>query len=224
MNCEEHVRDLYDYALQKGFRKEQFISADNAREFIDTTVDAYDGYPLFQYVFPKKYDRNLFACMIDADFKTRFHTLAGIASSPNFESVLVAEPPLVKKPGMLQYLKQVGIKGVGLFLHSAVFRQDNFENYAAAKRRSYMDEKTWYVYIFATKKQCQRKGYGKKVMNLICSYADEKKARLCLETNLEDNVVMYEHFGFRMVDSGCYRNNVKHFVFLKEPDVSLKGE
>ena len=77
-----------------------------------------------------------------------------------------------------------------------------------------MDKKTWYLYLFATKKEYQKLGFGKKLMEMVRSFADENGCRICLETDLERNVAMYEHFGFRMMDASVYKDNLKHFVML----------
>ncbi len=216
MNCEEYVRDLYDYALFKGLCRDSLFSMDNMDQYIATIVDAFEGYPLLEYTFNHHYDPELHSRMIKLDMQIRFHILMGITGSEEFESVLLAEPPSVRKPGMFQYVRQAGVKNADIFFYPATLRQDSFENYAATKRQDYMDEKTWYIYIFGTKKEYQRKGYGKKLINLMCSYADERNCRLCLETNIEENVVMYEQFGFRMVDSSIYHKKVMHYVFLYE--------
>ena len=216
MSSEGHIRDFYEYTLAKGFQRELFLSRDNMEKYIDTVVEAFNGYPLFQYIFRKKYDADLMTRITNLDLRTRFHTLAGIASSAKFESILIIEPPLAKKPGMLDYIKHADARDAAVFIKPSTYRQDSFENYAVKKMRPYMDEKTWYIYIFTTKKEYQRKGYGKKLMNLMCSYADERKCRISLETNLEDNVAMYEQFGFRLMDSSIYRKKVMHYVFLYE--------
>ena len=76
------------------------------------------------------------------------------------------------------------------------------------------DDNTWYIYIFATRNEFQRQGHGKKLIKLLCSFADINGYRICLETNLKENVTMYENFGFKNMDSSIYKETLEHYVML----------
>ena len=73
--------------------------------------------------------------------------------------------------------------------------------------------KTWYIYIFTTQKKYQRQGYGKKLMEVVSSFAKENEYRIVLETDRLENVAMYEGFGFTLMDASIY-NNLNHYVML----------
>ena len=57
----------------------------------------------------------------------------------------------------------------------------------------------------------QGKGHGGKLLSILRSFADERGYRICLETNDPDNVGLYEHFGYKLVDQSRYQNVLEHF-------------
>ena len=90
-----------------------------------------------------------------------------------------------------------------------------FEKYAAKLREPYSDDKTWYLYNFVTKKDYQRKGYGKSLINIFISFIKENNYRICFEINDSKNVPMYEHFGFKVVKEDKF-GDVNHYVLFLE--------
>ncbi len=215
MNSDERILEFYEYVRQQGFSKELLFTAENQNRFIETSVDGYREYPLFLHIFGGKYDETVFRRMMSVDFLSRLagNTMAGIASS-GYESVLLLEPPASNRVGMKEYVKVAKPADFLLLFKKPMYRLEDFEKYALRKREAYLDENTWYVYIFATKMACQHQGYGKKLLNLMLSYADDKKCRICLETNSAANVQMYEHFSFRVMEDDVYQGTLEHHVML----------
>lgn len=213
-NIDGHITDLYDYALKQGFTEDVFLCHDNQDRYIETATDGYRAYPLFRHVFAGGYDEKTLSRMMSVDFKSRLGTTAGIASSSAYESVMLIEPPNAKKTGMLQYVRVADPGAYTMLLYHCTYRQEDFEKFALEKRKSWLDDKTWYIYIFATRHSLQGMGYGKKLMELMISYADRRGYRLCLETNATGNVAMYGHFGFDTVDTSEYKDVLDHYVML----------
>ena len=212
-NDGEKIKELYDYCIQNGFSKESFLSQDNLDRYIETSIDAYRNYPMFLYVFNGGYDQEILTRMLRVDFKSRMNKMLGI-SNGDYESVILVAPPKAKRTGLMQYIKAADKKSYSLLLNAATYRQDIFEKYALKKRKPYLDERTWYIYIFATKKALQRMGYGKKLMKAVLGFASAKGYRLCLETNASENVAMYQRFGFTLKDSSVFKNKIWHYVMV----------
>lgn len=212
-NSNRFLQEFREYALQEGFLPEQLLQADNVERYVATSVDAYRDYPLFTRLFGGKYDAKTLRRMMSVDFRSRLATVAGIAGS-GYGAVLLAEPPLTKKTGMAQYFKVAKVSDFGLLFHRTTYRQEDYEKFALTRRQPYLNEKTWYLYVFATRKDAQRQGYGKQLMQCMLSFADKRGYQICLETNLEKNVAMYEHFGFQLVDSSTYKGTLEHYVMV----------
>lgn len=211
-NDNPHVRQFYDYALQSGWTEETFFHKNSSEHYIETSVDAYHDYALFRYLFKNKDRDKAFSRMMSVDFRSRLGHLAGIASSDRFESVMLMEPPEAKKVGMIEYFGVGRPSDYKLLFYPSMHRMERFEHFSLKKRKPYLDNNTWYIYIFATKKELQGQGYGKKLMNLFLSFVKEKGYRICLETNERNNVRMYRRFGFELVDSLLYEDAVEHYV------------
>ncbi|MCR4605358.1 MAG: GNAT family N-acetyltransferase [Eubacterium sp.] len=211
---ESLLREFYDYAVRSGFDEELILSRENLMKYVETSVDAYREYPLFLQIFDGRYNEKVLSRMMKVDFRSRLKMMGGIASSSNYESVLLFEPPKTKKTGMVQYVRVADVGDFSLLFKSAMYKQEKYEDYALEKREEYLDDITWYIYIFATKMDCQRQGHGKKIMKLLLDFSDLKGYRICLETNLKENVTMYENFGFKNMDSSVYGENLEHYVML----------
>ncbi len=210
-----YIRSFYDHAEKNGFSRTWMFNGDNLEQYIDTAIDAYSDYALFRHLFKGRYDPELFAHMMNVDFRSRLGITAGIASSGKYESIMLAEPPKTGKTGMSDYLNVARPGDFRLLLEPIIYRLESFEKYSRENRAEFLDDNTWYVYIFATKKAYQRKGCGKKLMEELISYAGENGFRLCLETNESGNLGLYEHFGFRTVKKLLFQNTLEHYILEK---------
>ena len=208
----EKDRKLFiDYCFEKGMEQELFLNENNIEAYAKTAANAFNGYPLLELAFDGNFDEDNFYRMLKVDLKCRIGKAIGIAVE-DYKSVLVIEPPLTKKTGDFQYLKTIDLREFGLLIQKPTRKQSTFEGYALKKRKPYLDERTWYIYLFTTEKKHQRLGYGKQLINVVTSFAKEYKYKLCLETNLRDNIPMYEKFGFRVVDDSVYKDCIDHLV------------
>lgn len=210
-----YINKFVDYCKKSGIREDRFLNKDNIDEYVDTVVDGYHGYPLFKCTFKNTYNEVFFHKMLAVDFKSRIGKTIGIATD-NYESILLIEPPMTKKTGALQYLKTVDFSSFKLLFNNKTIRQNAFEKYAYKQRKQYVDDNTWYLYIFVTKKALQRNGYGKRLMNMFISFVKENNYKVCFETNLKDNVAMYQKFGFTLMKSLVYKKMVDHYVFIMD--------
>ena len=216
LRSDPYIRELYDFAARRGFSESTFFGRENQESYIRTAVDAYRDYALFRHVFQGQNDEKLFSKMMAVDFASRMAVMAGLAASDAYESVMLLEPPGAKKTGMPDYFRAADLPSYTLLIHPEMYKLTAFEKYARKVREPFMDNKTWYLYIFATQKQYQNMGYGKKLMETVLSFADSKECRICLETNEPDNVELYRHFGFTQVHYARYQGKLGHYVMLRK--------
>ncbi len=211
-----YIQELYEYAAKCGIPEKCLFCKENQEQYIETAVDGYSEYALFQHLFRGNYDTGVFTRMMSVDFRSRLGIMAGLADSENYASILLIEPPHARKTGMGDYVKIARPGDFSLLFHGVVYRLEEFEKFALAKRSPYMDDYTWYLYIFATRQADQGKGHGGKLLKVLRSFADEKGYRICLETNDPDNVGLYEHFGYQLVDQSRYQDVLEHFDMVYE--------
>lgn len=211
-SIDRNLNEFYEYAEKQGFDKAAFLTKDNLDRYIDTSVDAYRGYPLFTSMFGGKYDEKALTKMMGVDFKSKLKKMVGIASSINYEAILLMEAPGAGRDSFLQYVKVAKAPDYAMLFKAPTYRQDAYEYFAWKKRKPYIDNKTWYIYVFATRQELQRMGYGKKLIACATSFAKEKGYKICLETNHSANVGMYEQFGFELKDASIYKRTLNHYV------------
>ncbi|MFC2013097.1 GNAT family N-acetyltransferase [Chloroflexota bacterium] len=71
----------------------------------------------------------------------------------------------------------------------------------AEDRRKHMAGNPYlYLLVFGVATEMQGKGFGKKLIGAAIEKSEREGIQLYLETETEENVKMYEHFGFRLLE------------------------
>ena len=97
-------------------------------------------------------------------------------------------------------------------------RMDKLDKYVNEKHRKLVPSKHWYLLILGVDPQYQRKGHASQLLNGMLKDTDEEGLPCYLETEGENNVSMYKHFGFKVVDEFIVPNtNVELTAMLREP-------
>jgi hypothetical protein len=52
-------------------------------------------------------------------------------------------------------------------------------------------------------------------------FAKKNDYEICLETNKESNIALYESFGFQLVESLVYKKQLGHYVMFFSPKASV---
>ena len=60
----------------------------------------------------------------------------------------------------------------------------------------------YYLAPLGVDPEFQKLGYASKLMRPMLAWLDEKQIPSYLETELKKNVLMYEHFGYKIVENG----------------------
>lgn len=85
-----------------------------------------------------------------------------------------------------------------------------------------MEEKLQdYIKRKPNKEEFQRQGYGKRLFGLLMDFAKKNDYEICLETNKESNIALYESFGFQLVESLVYKKQLGHYVMFFSPKASV---
>jgi len=67
-------------------------------------------------------------------------------------------------------------------------------------RHEHMARSTYlYLLVVGVATRSQGKGFGRKLIGAVIEKSEREGLQLYLETELEENVKMYEHFGFRLL-------------------------
>jgi ribosomal protein S18 acetylase RimI-like enzyme len=97
-------------------------------------------------------------------------------------------------------------------------RMEQLDNYVDEIHRKLVPRKHWYLLILGIDPQHQGKGYASQLLNGMLRDTDEEGVPCYLETDGEQKVSMYQHFGFEVVDEYKVPNTQVHLVaMLREP-------
>lgn len=76
-------------------------------------------------------------------------------------------------------------------------------------------DKRMHIVYFAVRPSMRGKGVASKLMKPVLDYADRHKLLTSLETHNAQNVMMYEHYGFRVMDTMQKHFSVKQFCMVR---------
>ena len=91
-----------------------------------------------------------------------------------------------------------------------------FNKYMDRKHSELVPIKHWYLFLLGVDPQHQGKGYASKLLREMLSRIDEEGLPCYLETEVEKNVPIYEHFSFNVIDEFIVPNTmVKIWAMLR---------
>ncbi|MGN0806788.1 MAG: GNAT family N-acetyltransferase [Candidatus Coproplasma sp.] len=137
--------------------------------------------------------------------KTTYQAMLGdaimISSDSDIDNLIVLCPPGYRGIPTMRFLLNGGIStlcGVGL---SAIKRSVAFEKNAVEVRKRFSDDRTWYLMTFAVREGKKGQRLGSKILRPVLEWMDNNRYSVYLETHKKVNVEIYEHFGFKTVDT-----------------------
>ena len=75
----------------------------------------------------------------------------------------------------------------------------------------------WYGWYVGAKPELQGKGHGRKLVEAMLAKADSDNLPCYGETHTQENVPLWEHYGFEVVDQVLIPGtNFKHWVMLRD--------
>jgi len=86
-------------------------------------------------------------------------------------------------------------------------------------RERLMPGRYWYLQMVGVLPELQHKGYGSKLIKPLLSRAERENLPVYLETQLESNATLYEHYGFKVEDSSVIPGTkVRSWAMVKRND------
>lgn len=91
------------------------------------------------------------------------------------------------------------------------------DRYAARLRKRYFPTPHCYLALIGVAPEFQGQGYASQLLRPILNRLDKENLPCCLDTDSEQNVSMYEHFGFRVIhEEQLPSNRGKFWLMLRE--------
>ncbi len=75
-----------------------------------------------------------------------------------------------------------------------------FDEYVEKQHRELAPKRHWYLSVLAVGPEYQGSGYGSQLIRGMLPRMDEEGLSCYVETEGEQNVAIYEHFGFQVIE------------------------
>ena len=196
----------------------KMIAPEDLSSALDSVALAYENYPMFNYLVGKPSKATSIKQIILSSILASKIDYIGLSVGDNNKAVAIFIKPNYKGAPALPFLFKGGLKLI--FKHSLgiVFRLLNYENNAMKIKGKYSDNDCWYLYSLTVHPDYQCKGLASKVMKPMLDFFDTTGQSCYLETNKDCNVPMYEHFGFKLMETGFIPNtDVVHYAMRRDP-------
>ena len=184
-------------------------------------ADAYRDYPLHNWLTKGKYDEKASLLIMKISLKAMSEDAIIYADSEEINGFAAWLPFGFTGNKTLPFLFNGGLK---LILHSGlgiIGRLLTYEKYAMNLKKEFTDNYDWYLYNLSIKKEAQGKGIASKLMRPMLNFCDDERMVAYLETNKQENVGLYQHYGFDLMREELIpKSPVTHYSMVRNP----KGE
>ena len=184
----------------------------------EIAADAYQDYPLHNWLTKGKYDQKASKLIMQITLKTMTEDAIIYADSEQLNGFAVWLPFGFTGSKTFPFLFNGGLK---LIFHSGlgiIGRLLTYENYAMNLKKEFTDNYDWYLYNLSIKKDAQGKGIASKLMRPMLQFCDDEKMVAYLETNKANNVTLYNHYGFELKrEEVIPKTPVTHYSMVRIP-------
>ena len=184
----------------------------------EVAADAYENYPLHNWLTNGKYDAKASKLIMQISLKTMTEDAVIYADSEEINGFAAWLPFGFTGSKTLPFLANGGLS---LILHSGpsiIGRLLTYETYAMNLKKEFTDNFDWYLYNLSIKKEAQGKGIASKLMRPMLEFCDAEKMVAYLETNKDSNVGLYRHYGFELKSEELIpKSPVTHYSMVRYP-------
>lgn len=163
--------------------------------FAQTLAKGFRDYPLFEYVCGDGYDEAKMTLFWEVSLRLLGKEALCYARDAEASSVIVYLPPGYKEVGVVDYLRIGGVRMLFKMGIASTLRLLRFDGRASRLAGRYGSD-SGYIMGFATRAEHRGKGFGTHLMQKLICYMNQRGESCYLETLKDENVALYEGFGF----------------------------
>ena len=189
----------------------------------EVLTQAFRNYPLLQYSFPDKLERERIA-----PYFFQYILSYGIrygetyATSPNLEGVAVWLTSDNYPMTFWRSIRSVPLSIIFGFGRAGGRKMRYTGEYIDMVHKRLAPFKHWFLQTIGVDPQFQGKGYAGKLLRAMFTKIDEEGLPCYLETLDETNVRLYEHFGFKVIEkSAIPETKLTNWAMLREKSSEL---
>lgn len=154
------------------------------------------------------------------EFELRYGIMYGeaYATSPSLEGVAVWLPSEKAEISFWRALRAGAFRLRGTVGKEIMNNILSFSDYIDGLHRQHVPGSHWYLFFIGVDPAYQGKGFASRLIRPMLSRLDQEKKSCYLVTQNEQNVALYEHYGFAVVDhSTIPGTGVGHWEMFREP-------
>ena len=186
-------------------------------KFAESAALAYKDYPLFKYLTQNRCEHKVIKNIIAASINSMSGNVISLSSEKDANAIAMFLPPNYTGAKAIPFLIGGGIKLLFTTPLSIFFRLLRYENHAMRLKKKYTNHKCWYLYNVTVKPEHQRKGMSSIVLKPMFKYLDRIGQDCYLETHKEENVQIYEHYGFELLEvSKIPKTDIVQYSMLRK--------
>ena len=157
--------------------------------------------PLHRYFFPgeqerKRIEPTLFRLIVQ--YGIRQENL--LVTSTKYEGVAYWETNNDRRLAGISHVLSGGLQLLGMAGLRALSRMAAAGRTALRLRRLHVPFPHWYLGLLAVDPRHQGKGHASALLRPVLEILERAKMPCYLETHKKENVALYEHFGFRVLE------------------------
>jgi len=194
------------------------LTKSDIKPAVKVLARAFQNYTLLQYYFPDELKRQKIATYFLASA-----VFSGIrygeiyATSSNLEGIAVWMPSENYPVTSLRLLRSVPLSIIFGFGRYGGFRIRQPGEYMDAAHRRLAPFRHWFLEVIGVDPRFQGKGYAGKLLRSMLARTDKEGLPCYLETLNEQNALLYEHFGFEVVEKSTITGtSLTNWAMLRE--------
>ena len=175
-------------------------------------VDAYQDYPLYPAIFGSLAGPDIIYKNWYASVRAIEGNAIMVVDSKDVNGFAIFVPPGYKGMPTFGYLKAGGLT----MPPSTYLPQMRYESYCMKMKKKYTDHQSWYMLDLVVRRDRQRQGIARRLMEPVMDALDRTGQDIYLETHHPDNVPIYQKFGFEVAEVGKVPgSDLDHFGMLR---------
>lgn len=182
---------------------------------------AFQNDALYAYLMPKTEGRERLLPLF-FEFRLRFGLLYGevYAASPLLEGAAIWLSSTHSAMTPLRMLRAGGLSLMRNAGSEIINRLRSLEDFAGQMRQRSAPAVYWHLSPIAVDPTCQGKGIASRLLRPFLARMEAEHTPCFLETQSEKNVAIYQHYGFRMVETGVIPGTaIPHFAMLRNENL-----
>ncbi len=201
------MNDFYHLKLGDAFRAGELMA------------DAFKDDPVWKKLFEGETDLlRKYQAFFEVPIRLclKYGTIRGF--SKNLEGIIAYVPGKYSDLTFWRFLR-IGALGCGMRMGMTASIRMSDLRVLSVDRSAYLKERPYiYLMLLGVVTKHQGKGYGGSMLRSLINECDENNVPIYLETETEENVTLYEHFGFKMIKKIILENlKVPMWEMIREP-------